>query len=371
MRKMVLIAAVAVAGCATQTNELSDVTAERDALRERNAVLEQELADARAATKAADAAADAKVAERTAAKAQPFRPAVSNPYEAARAWVADALQVTDAGKREAAIASIREALASDDAARVAAGLVAVPQIAKVSYDKSPMRELVLRHAKSADAAVRTAFPFAFLNAGPTQPGDVDVVLPLTSDPEARVRDNAGRSLVFFTKYDLTGPAGERVLALLDDPDRQVRRDVLGSIWGSRVSPGIEAKLLAMFASEDHQVRHEAFYFGLSTLKDKSPAVVDACIEAMESADGELQWRARWGLRQGVPEDQRGKVGDSYLRLLAARSDSRVEEDGFQWLTHYGNESQAAELDKIAQNPLASDSAKKGATSAAEAIRRAR
>jgi hypothetical protein len=352
------------AGCASSAQELADVTRERDSLRERNAELERQVLDLRAAAKPVAAATPAPAPSRPTAPA----PATANPYAMAKQWVEDAMQVTDAAKRAAAIDAIKQALASDDAARVAAGLAAVPAISKVSYDKAPMRELVLRHAESGDATVRAAFPFALLNAGDPQPGDVDLVIALTADPVPSVRDNAGRSLVFFTKYDLTGAAGERVLALLDDPERQVRRDVLASIWGSRVSPGIEAKLLALFASDDHQVRHDAFYFGLSTLRDKSPAVVDACIAAMESSDGELQWRARWGLGQGVPDGQRGKVGDSYVRQLSARSDARLEEDAFRWLSYYGSAEHAAALERLAENPLVAESTKKAALDTAAKIR---
>jgi hypothetical protein len=368
------VLALVAAGCSSGSQELADATRERDALRARNAELERQVGELRAEAASKPAAAPkpaATPASAMPATSPPLAPMKASPYATAKPWVDDALQLRDAAKRDAAIAAIRDALASDDPARVAAGLVAVPQVSKVAYDKATVRPLVLRHAKSDDAAVRAAFPFALLNCGDPQPGDADLVLPLTSDPDPLVRGNAGRSLVFFTKYDLTGPAGERVLALLDDPDRRVRRDVLASIWGSRVSPDIEARLLAMFASDDHQARHDAFYFGLSTLRDKSPAVVDACISAMESPDAELQWRARWGLGQGVPDDQRQKVGDSYLRQLSARSDTQLEQDAFQWLSRYGTREHAAALEKLAENQLLSDETKKAALHAAATIRATR
>lgn len=340
-----------------------------EARREREEA-EQELAELRRRLEAKPAprASASSVAERPPAGEAPVPAPAANPYQFAKSWVDDAMQVQDGAKREAAIASIRDALAGDDPVRVTAALVAVPQIAKLNYDKAPMRDLVLRHAGAADAGVRAALPFALLNAGGTRPSDVETVLALTTDAAAPVRGNAGRSLVFFTKYDLTGPAGERVLALLDDPDRQVRREVLRSIWGSKVSPGIEARLLEMFRSEDRQVRHDAFYFGLSTLPEKSPAVVGACVAAMESTDHELQWRARWGLSQGVPDDQCGTVGDAYLTLLSARSDSQLEQDAFQWLQRHGTTAHAERLEELARNPLVAEATQKAARETAAAVR---
>ena len=341
---------------------LAEATEERDALRERNAELERQVEVARATP-----AKPEPVVQKPASPVPVPAPG-ANPFQLAKSWVDDAMQLQDAEKRDAAIAAIRDALASDDPARVTAALVAVPQIAKLNYDKAPVRELVLRHAASADAGVRAAFPFALLNAGGPQPSDVEIVLGLTADASAPVRGNAGRSLVFFTKHDLTGAAGDRVLALLDDPDRQVRRDVLGSIWGAKVSPGIEARLLDMFRSDDRQVRHDAFYFGLSTLREKSPAVVGACVAAMQSSDHELQWRARWGLSQGVPDEQRGTVGDAYLSLLSARSDAQLEQDAFQWLRRHGTAAHAEGLETLATNPLVSEATQKAARETAAAVR---
>jgi hypothetical protein len=341
---------------------------ELESLRRRNAALEREVTELKKTIAAT--AGDAPPSPSSAPAPAPIPSAVqaTSPWAIAKPWVDDVTQLQDGGRRAAAIESIRRALADQVPEQVAAALLAIPQIGQVTYDKAAMRELVLRHAQSPDIAVRAAFPFALLNVGGPLPGDVELVLPLAADPAPFVRGNAGRSLTFFTKGELTGVTGERVLALLNDADRQVRRDVLGSVWGSKVSPEIEAKLLADFASPDTESRHQAFYFGLSTLRSKSPAVVDACIAAMESNDRELQWRARWGLAQGVPDDQRAKVGDAYLRVLNARTDSSLERDAFEWLRWNGSTAHAAGLEHLAENRLVTEAARKGARETAAAIR---
>ena len=339
---------------------------ELESLRRRNAAREREVAELKKTIAAT--AQDAAQPPPPAPGPIPSAVQSTSPWAIAKPWVDDVTQLQDVGKRAAAIESIRRALADQVPEQVAAALLAIPQIAQVTYDKAAMRELVLRHAQSPDVAVRAAFPFALLNVGGPLPGDVELVLPLAADPAPFVRGNAGRSLTFFTKGELTGVTGERVLALLNDADRQVRRDVLGSVWGSKVSPEIEAKLLSDFASPDTESRHQAFYFGLSTLRSKSPAVVDACIAAMESNDRELQWRARWGLAQGVPDDQRAKVGDAYVRVLNARTDSSLERDAFEWLRANGNAAHAAGLEHLAENRLVTEAARKGARETAAAIR---
>jgi hypothetical protein len=346
----------------------SDTSAkELESLRRRNASLEREVKELK---KTLSATAPGVPLPGPAPTPAPIPSATqaASPWTAAKLWVDDVMQVQDAAKRATAIEAIRRALTDPAPEQVAAALLAIPQIAQVNYDRSGLRELVLRHAQSPDEAVRSAFPFALLNVGEPQPGDVDLVLPLTSDASAFVRGSAGRSLTFFTKGDLTGRTGERVLALMNDTDRQVRRDVLGSVWGSQVSPQIEAKLLSEFASPDVETRRVVFYFGLSALRTKSPAVVDACIAALESNDRELQARARWGLARGVPDDQRSKVGDSYLKVLNLRTDPQLEQDAFEYLRLNGNESHAAGLDHLAENRLLTDSARTGARAAAAAIR---
>jgi hypothetical protein len=371
-------AVVLVAASCNQANEPapsapatspSDRSAkELEALRRRNAALEREVKDLKKSM--APPASDATQPPSPAQPAPPIPSAVqaTNPWTIAKPWVDDVLQLQDAGKRATAIESIRRALGDQVPEQVAAGMLAIPQIAQVAYDKSGLRELVLRHAQSPDVAVRAAFPFALLNVGDPQPGDVDLVLPLTTDAAPFVRGIAGRSLAFFTKGDLTGKAGARVLALLNDTDRQVRRDVLGSVWGSKVSPEIEAKLLADYASPDNETRHQAFVFGISTLRTKSPAVVDACISALESNDRELQSRARWGLSQGVPDDLRGRVGDAYLKVLNVRTDANLERDAFDWLRLNGNTTHATGLEHLAENRLVTEAARKGAKETAAAIR---
>lgn len=350
------------------TSQPDGSSRELDALRRRNAALEREVKDLKKsiATTAHDTPPPA--AATTPPPPIPSAVQATNPWTIAKPWVDDVMQLQDAGKRATAIETIRRALGDQVPEQVAAAMLAIPQIAQVTYDKSGLRELVLRHVQSPDVAVRAAFPFALLGVGDPQPGDVELVLPLTSDAAPFVRGNAGRSLAFFTKGDLTGKPGERVLALLNDTDRQVRREVLGTVWGSKVSPEIEAKLLADYASPDNETRHQAFYFGLSTLRAKSPAVVDACISALESNDRELQWRARWGLAQGVPEDQRGRVGDAYLKVLNVRTDASLERDAFDWLRLNGNAAHATGLEHLAENRLVTEAARKGARETAAAIR---
>ena len=344
----------------------SDTTSkELEALRRRNASLEREVKDLR---KTLTATTPGVPAPGPAPAPIPSATQAASPWATAKPWVDDMVQLQDAAKRAAAIDAIRRALADQVPEQVAAALLAIPQIAQVNYDRTGLRELVLRHVNSPDESVRAAIPFALLNVGEPLPSDVDIILPLTADRSAPVRGNAGRSLTFFTKGELTGKTGERVLALLNDTDRQVRRDVLGSVWGSQVSPEIESKLLYEFASPDADTRRQVFYFGLSTLRTKSPAVVDACISALESNDRELQQRARWGLARGVPEDQRAKVGDSYLKVLNLRTDAQLEQDAFEYLRLNGNASHADGLDHLAENRLLTDSARKGARDAAAAIR---
>ncbi|NUN53372.1 MAG: hypothetical protein HUU06_11385 [Planctomycetaceae bacterium] len=284
----------------------------------------------------------------------------------ARPWIEDALQIRDAAKRTAAIERIRQALASGDPVREFAGLIAFTGSAKANFDKAPFRDLILPLAKGTGGAVRVKAFYALFNAG-MQDGDLDLLLGLADDPSAEFRSGLSHLIFLFSKGEITGPAGDRVLALLRQDDRALVRHALGGIWGARVSPAVEERVLAL--AKDPATRRDAVYFGLSTFRDKSAAVVEALIDALGDPDSNNSWRALWGLGHGIPRENEGAVADAMLRLFDARGDSGTRTEALRNVGRYGSSVHLDALGAIASNALAPADVRSAAGAAAESIRR--
>lgn len=101
---------------------------------------------------------------------------------------------------------------------------------------------------------------------------------------------------------------EALIACGEDPDHRVRSAIPrmvgnGWIWGSDPQKP-EAIALAMSLSRDEvrDIRYNAVYFGLSTVRDKSEAVIERLIDmALADHENNLYGRITWGLRGANPD----------------------------------------------------------------------
>jgi HEAT repeat protein len=217
-----------------------------------------------------------------------------------------------------------------------------------TYDRSGLRALLLPHARAGDPELRLAALYALYRAG-AQPEDLDLVLETARDPATQA--GASHLIFTFTEGDLTGKAGEAVLALLSLERRETLRSVLQGLWGAKVSPEIEKRILALAKTES---RGDAIYFGLSTLRDKSPAVVDELIRAVDDPDWNVSWRAVWGLSHGVGAESRSRVADFLLEAFEARSDKSIREYAFEGLKQSAGRAQLEAIERLAANELLSE-----------------
>jgi hypothetical protein len=224
---------------------------------------------------------------------------------------------------------------------------------------------VLPWTEHPDPALRRQAFYALYNTA-REPADLERILAQVDDPRRDMRESIVHLLFLFSDHDLTGRAGDAVLGLLATSDRDELHQRLPGLWGARVSPAIAERLLELSRSKDDDVSHNAIYFGLSTLDNKSEAVVDRLIELLPDP-GENGGRALWGLGHGVPVALQPKVASAMLRLFTARSAPQVQQSALRLVGMYGTSEHEAELARIASNELTPESLRKQAQQAAEQV----
>jgi hypothetical protein len=171
--------------------------------------------------------------------------------------------------------------------------------------------------------------------------------------------------MLYSGKDLTGRAGDLALQLLKSEDEEVLRAGVHALWGAKVSPAIEARLLE-FARAGNQ--HEVFYFALSTLENKSAAVIDHLFQAAQDSDWNVYWRAIWGLGHGIPEEHHPKVAGFLAQYFEARSDGKIRRNCLEMLGRYGGEAELPAIEGWAANPLIGEELRRLSAECAEKIR---
>jgi len=299
----------------------------------------------------------------SSATATPARTA----HTLAEAWMRDAMQIRDAGLRERTIAELRAALEGEDAVARHGALLAITRIGQVAYDKASLRPRILSILKDSQGALRVSAAYALFNTA-WEESDLEFVLPIADDPAPEARNSASHLLHLFTKGRIEGPAAAAVERLLGSKNRSIVRETLRGLWGASVSAGVEERLLDL--AKDPATRHDAIYFGLSTLEGKSARVVVALVAALGDADWlNVGQRALWGLGHGVPPENQGLVADGLVLLIQARDQPRTVNDAIRTLSRTGVERHAAFLEQLAANPQTTPQVREAARSGATEIRR--
>ncbi len=306
----------------------------------------------------------AVIAQRTSRKRQTSRDMARFAHTMAKPWIDGAMSIRDHEARAEAVAQIRAALASGDPTVAYAGLIAFLRTTEVNYDKAPFRDLILPLARTAEGDMQVKAFYALFHAN-RQPEDLDLVLAAARNPSPEMHESASHLLKMYNDNQLTGEVGDVVLDLLQAENRGTLREVMRGIWGAHVSPGVESRLMELAETD---LRHDAIYFGLSTLQEKSRRVVETLMKAAEDADPNNSGRAIWGLGHGVAEENHPLVADFALDLFEARSSPRARGDCMFMLEQYAGPSHIEPLEKLAANELVGDDLRERARKLAERLR---
>ena len=294
-------------------------------------------------TKAENAAREQERARNTE---QAKQEAMRRNFENSKALSDGAMQLGDDALREASIRKIREAVLSGNETEVLAGLSAFNTIQELDFDKASFRQGILQYLDSKNSELRTAAAFALLAAG-IQPGDASSIREIART--SGYGDRTSYLLFRFEKGDLTGESGEIVRELLSKGDGSSVRECLRGMWGARMSPLLEADIIAM--SRDPNYLHDSVYFALSTQQNKSAACIARLIEVLGDADSYNNGgRAAWGLGQGVATELSGPVAEAAMKIVSTRSSGYLEQQAWGLVKQYAGPAQLEALRNLAAKP---------------------
>lgn len=302
-----------------------------------------------------------------------------SPYALAKPWIEGLHSLTDAARRAAAVTAIRSALASAEPVQHHAAFLAIQGSGDVTWERAALRDDVLARLASAQGDALVSGFYALFQTGlkgpgfyaPFHPGragpDLERLLKALEDPSRALTLSGSHLLFLYTRGRIEGPAAQAVVRLLASTTRGAVTEVCRGLWGARVSPEVEARLLALADPSQRQQYHDVIYFALSTLRAKSPAVVAALARAAEDADGNVSGRAVWGLTHEVSEAARPAAADLLLSVLELRSGGEQREHALRGLAQWGGPAHAERLRALLSNPALDPRLRQGLEEALQRI----
>ena len=346
-------------------------------LRARIADLEAQLAKAKerpalAVPSPEERAARAKQTQAEArakqdAEAQARRERMAKANAAVDAIMADALQIEDEARRAGARDRLASVLQSDNVDEVLAALQGLIKLRDQKYDRERFRGLILPHLESGSAWVRRTAVYALYNNG-VEDGDLEYALAIAKDPDPTARESASHLIKMYAKGKIHDEPAEAVMSLLQQKDRRHVKEAMRGIWGADCDERIHARLIQI--AQDPKQRHDAIYFGLSTMNPKSKPVVDELLKAVLAKKGN-EGRAEWGLGYGVPEALQPQVAETYAKRLTHLTSPYSQRKAVEMLGKYGTLEHRAQLEAIEQNELADKGVRRAARNAIRNIDRRR
>ncbi|MBL8852203.1 MAG: hypothetical protein JNG89_21200, partial [Planctomycetaceae bacterium] len=273
---------------------------------------------------------------------------------AVKPWLDEAFQIDDAARRDAAIEQVRSALASQDVSEQRKGLVAFTAMAEIQFDKAACHDLIVPLLSSAVADVRALAAQSLVISG-IRDGDLERLNTLAGDSNSHAREQAAFPIVTAVQRDLTGaPAKDAILKLLNDSEESVRTETIHSLWGAKLSPEIEARIIEISRKQSQfsdGEPYQALYYALSTQANKSEASVKRLIEYLAHTDTlNVAGRAAWGLGAGVAPEQRSLVADAMLKVLSARSTGHLSNEALARLKQYAGAEQREGIRTLLEKP---------------------
>lgn len=294
-----------------------------------------------------------KTPEQTLAEAWRKKQEADKPvWQKTRAWVASAYKADTKAEQDKVLHEILTSLDSTDEPTLRSALNTLGRLHQIDFDRAPFREKARLHLESKSPDIRIA-ALSALNACKLEASDrdrLDRLAPLCTDDEIT-------SLLFAYKTlfsgDFTGPNSSPVLALLERGMAAAQRlrssygidsrHVLGVIWGCKVSPEIEARLIEwshLDTDENGDIQvgnsrlgYNTFYHALSVVQNKSRASLKRLLELARHPDvTNVAGRCLWGMNGTVPDPaDRAFLAGEVTKLLGLRSDDYMWENGLRLL----------------------------------------
>ncbi|MDJ0974194.1 MAG: hypothetical protein QNJ98_07025 [Planctomycetota bacterium] len=293
----------------------------------------------------ADAADEAAKAR---AEADATRKAQQAALATAREILRKVMQVEDAALRDEGIEELAEALSGDDATLIEYTLGALWSAKDIDIDRVRFAQLVEPHLRSEHPGIRRSALYVIHAMDPSR-ADLSLALASATDEADTVRHHAGRILALYTGKQFEGETAKAMADLLADESVTVRRGTVRGLSHARITPEIEARLIEM--AQRPEERHDAVYFGLSTVPDKSRKVVDALFTYLMDDNVSTRGRAHWGLQRGIPEDQHSYVASRYADHLTKFVSPKSHEEALKMIARYGDDRVIPKIEAFAENSM--------------------
>ncbi len=283
------------------------------------------------------------------------------------AWLSRAVRTDSTSEREAGLRSILEGLQSEDRDHVHAGLIAVMKVSELNVDKKALREAARKHLDADDLETRNLAVGAVMQAEP-EAADGERILAMVAGAKDEQLTTLAGALGDLSKKDFTGTYAAPMLSLLErgmklavagqpgDSSAFDERMLLGPLWGAKVSPGIEARVLEWSHLDELEdgtmttagIGYNVFYHVLSVQVNKSEAVVKRLLDLAHNLDiTNIAGRCLWGLRGTVAPGQETLVTAGVIRLLENRHDGYLWQQGLGLLGDYAHAPQVPALQALA------------------------
>lgn len=287
-----------------------------------------------------------------------------------QAWISRATKADTRAGQTKVLQEIREALRSSDTDTLRAALNTITGLHQIDFDHAPFRDEARRLLGSTAPEVRIA---ALSTVGGCKPDATDRARLVKLGATCTEGELSSLLYVFkiLNQSDFTGQDAQIVLTLLERGMAGSQRDggsmygldsrhILGVIWGCKVSPEIEARLiewshLDQDANGDIQVGnsrlgYNTFYHALSVVQNKTRASIKRLIELAYHPDTtNVAGRCLWGLNGTVPDlDDRAYLAGEVIKLLGLRSDDYLWKGGLSLLRSCTTPDQVPALEQLSK-----------------------
>ncbi len=311
--------------------------------------------------------AEKQIRERDAKQAemQRQRERKQSIQDKATAWTERATQTDSKLAQEAVLKEIMTTLKSDEGDSIQSALLAVSRLSQLNYERAPFRDQARLYLQSKAPEIRVCAIYALMTC---QPDDSDrqrvlALLPLSTDLELSPLAYAMRQV---SKSDFTAEFAKPMLELLeramvvaqehsDSRTRFEAKGALGAVWGSKVSPQIEARLIEWTHIGDSKagvmgggIGYDVFYHALSVQSNKSLAAVKRILELAYHPDTtNIAGRCLWGLNDTVPDkNDQTYVASEVIKLLGMRRDDNLWRKGLPLVEKYAQPEHISALESL-------------------------
>jgi len=196
-------------------------------------------------------------------------------------WVFAIRHAADQAGRDAAFASVRQALSGDDGVAVVAALHTIFETSNAKLDRAGVRELIVPLLDASSPDVKLAAWAALVGNASVTPADVEKLRGQIVDSPKELRIELLRRMSWATKGVFEGPNADVLLSALSEPTE--RWEVLMAIQKARLTDPVVAKVLE-YARTGPEAAEHAQSFVLAQLPDKNRDVVAFLLDRAERGD---------------------------------------------------------------------------------------